>query len=159
MHKIENNVGRSTDVLKLFFYTLSFFSYHAEGFKTGSCLPTANTVFNRKTKCILFSLIFFFNLFLAKEMVFWGLKMFLMVPWVSGRVAKMQPSCGGISLVSIALCWKKPAPLPWVKKGLGVWPLHRVAGWTPGARRGPGEWGRVGSQHRRERGNFQQEKC
>lgn len=26
MHKIENEVGQSTDVLKLFFYTLSFFS-------------------------------------------------------------------------------------------------------------------------------------
>jgi hypothetical protein len=48
----------------------SFLS-HAEGQKE-KWLPTANIIFNRKMKCVFFLLIFF-NLFLAKEMVSWGL--------------------------------------------------------------------------------------
>ena len=67
MHQIENEVGQSTDVLRLVFYPLSFFSsttLKAKGQKDG-CLQQI-FFFNRKMKCIFFLLIFCY-LFLAKR--------------------------------------------------------------------------------------------
>lgn len=66
MHKIENDIGQSTDVLKLIFYTFSFFSSTMLKVQDRGCWPTADIVSNRKTKCIFFLLIFFIYSLLKK---------------------------------------------------------------------------------------------
>lgn len=62
VHEIENERGKSTDVLTLIFYSLS----SSTTLKAERWLPTANIIFNRKMKCVFFLLIFFY-LFLAQN--------------------------------------------------------------------------------------------